>query len=79
MSKVHWNIAVSPEADQSLRMFLASQGGVREGDLARFIEDAVCARILELSAAQVKTANAGVSDVELSAVVDEAVQWADKR
>lgn len=79
MSKVHWNIAVSPETDQSLRMFLASQGDIRKDDLARFIEDAVRARILELTVAQVKAANTSVTDVELSAIVDMAVQWAAKR
>ncbi|RWA36674.1 ribbon-helix-helix domain-containing protein, partial [Xylella fastidiosa] len=27
MSTVRWNLAVSPDTDQSVRMFLASQGG----------------------------------------------------
>lgn len=76
MSQIRWNIAVSPDTDQSLRMFLASQGGGRKGDLSRFIEEAVRAHILELTAEQVKAANAGVSEGELSAIVDEAVQWA---
>lgn len=76
MNTVRWNIAVSPDTDQSLRMFLASQGGGRKGDLSRFIEEAVRAHILELTAEQVKAANAGVSEGELAAMVDEAVQWA---
>ncbi|GJI93886.1 ribbon-helix-helix domain-containing protein [Duganella vulcania] len=76
MSQVRWNIAVSQDTDQSLRMYLASQGGGRKGDLSRFIEDAVRARILELTAAQVKVANASVGEAELNAIVDEAVQWA---
>lgn len=76
MSQIRWNIAVSPDTDQSLRMFLASQGGGRKGDLSRFIEEAVRAHILELTAEQVKTANAAVSEEDLTAMVDEAVQWA---
>lgn len=76
MSQIRWNIAVSPDTDQSLRMFLASQGGGRKGDLSRFIEEAVRAHILELTAEQTKAANAGVNEGELSAIVDEAVQWA---
>lgn len=76
MSQIRWNIAVSPDTDQSLRMFLASQGGGRKGDLSRFIEEAVRAHILELTAEQTKAVNAGVSEGELSAIVDEAVQWA---
>lgn len=76
MSQIRWNIAVSPDTDQLLRMFLASQGGGRKGDLSRFIEEAVRAHILELTAEQVKTANAAVSEEDLTAMVDEAVQWA---
>lgn len=57
-------------------MFLSSQGGGRKGDLTRFIEEAVRAHILELTAEQVKTANAAVSEEDLTAMVDEAIQWA---
>jgi hypothetical protein len=76
MNSVRWNIAVSPDTDQSLRMFLASQGGGRKGDLSRFVEEAVRAHILELTAEQVKAANAGVSEADLTSIVEEAVQWA---
>lgn len=76
MPSVRWNIAVSPDTDQSLRLFLASHGGGRKGDLSRFIEEAVRAHILELTAEQVKSANAGMSESDLVALVDEAVQWA---
>jgi len=76
MSNVRWNIAVSPDTDRSLRMFLAAQGGGRKGDLSRFIEEAVRAHILERSAAQAKAANADVPETDLAAIVAEAVQWA---
>jgi hypothetical protein len=76
MDTIRWNVAVSADTDQSLRMFLASQGGGRKGDLSRFIEEAVRAHILELAAGQTKAANANVSEVELTAAVDEALQWA---
>ena len=78
MSQIRWNIAVSSDTDQSLRMFLASQGGGRKGDLSRFIEEAVRAHILELTAEQAKAANSSVSESELTSVVDEALQWADR-
>eukprot|EP01037_Dinobryon_pediforme_P041771 gene41771-51740_t len=65
-----------PHKFESLRMFLASQGGGRKGDLSRFIEEAVRAHILELTAEQAKKNNAGVSESELNAMVNEAVQWA---
>ncbi len=78
MSTVRWNVAVSADTDQSLRMFLASQGRGKKGDLSRFIEESVRSHILELTAEQVKTANAGVSEADLTSLVDEALQWARK-
>ncbi len=74
MDTIRWNVAVSADTDQSLRMFLASQGGGRKGDLSRFIEEAVRAHILELTAEQAKTANANVSEADLASMVDEAIQ-----
>ncbi len=76
MASTRWNVAVSTETDQALRMFLASQGGGRKGDLSRFVEEAVRAHILELSAEQAKAANVGVSETDLAAMVDEALDWA---
>lgn len=78
MTTVRWNIAVSPDTDQSVRMFLASHGGGRKGDLSRFIEDAVRTHIFERSVAEAKAANAAVDENDLAAVVAEAVEWARK-
>lgn len=79
MDTVRWNLAVSSDTDQALRLFLASQGGGRKGDLSRFVEEAVRAHILELTAEQAKAANAEVNDEDLSAMVDEALNWARQR
>jgi len=76
MATTRWNVAVSTETDQALRMFLASQGGGRKGDLSRFVEEAVRSHILELSAEEAKAANADVGEAELAAMVDEALDWA---
>lgn len=76
MSSIRWNIVVSQDTDQSVRMLLASQGGGRKGDLSRFIEEAVRAHILELSAAQAKAANIEVDEANLTRMVAEAVLWA---
>jgi hypothetical protein len=76
MATTRWNVAVSNETDQALRMFLASQGGGRKGDLSRFVEEAVRSHILELSAEEAKAANADVGEAELAAMVDEALDWA---
>ena len=61
------------------RVFLATEGGGRKGDLSRFIEQAVKAHILELSAAHAKSANAETSEADLAQIVEEAVQWARSR
>jgi len=79
MSTTRWNLAVSTETDHSLRMFLASQGGGKKGDLSRFIEEAVRAHILELTAEQAKAENAAVNEKALGSIIDEALQWARKR
>ncbi|OEC66675.1 methionine repressor-like protein [Pseudomonas sp. AP19] len=78
MTTTRWNVAFSTDTDQSLRRFLASQGG-RKGDLSRFIEEAVRAHILELTAEQTKQANTAVSEENMGSMVDEALQWARKR
>jgi hypothetical protein len=76
MSTIRWNIAVSPEVDQSVRMFIAAQGGGRKGDLSRFIEEAVRAHLLERAVEQAKVASADRNEVELNELIEEAVQWA---
>ncbi|NDK99079.1 ribbon-helix-helix domain-containing protein [Photorhabdus bodei] len=79
MNSVRWNVAVSADTDQSLRIFLANQGGGKKGDLSRFIEEAVRSHILELTAEQVKVANIDVNEMELASIVDKALDWARKR
>ncbi|MBS0981468.1 ribbon-helix-helix domain-containing protein [Acetobacter thailandicus] len=76
MSTTRWNIAVSSEVDQSVRMFLAAKGGGRKGDLSRFIEDAVRSYLLEQAAEQAKAATEDMNEAEITDLVNEAVQWA---
>ena len=76
MSTTRWNVVVSAETDQALRMFLVSQGAGRKGDLSRFIEDAVRSHMLELSAEEAKEVNAGLAEADLAAMIDEALDWA---
>ncbi|MBS0986866.1 MULTISPECIES: ribbon-helix-helix domain-containing protein [Acetobacter] len=76
MSTTRWNIAVSSEVDQSVRMFLAAKGGGRKGDLSRFIENAVRSYLLEQAAEQAKAATEDMNEAEITDLVNEAVQWA---
>lgn len=73
---IRWNLAVSQDTDKALRLFLANQGGGKKGDLSHFVEEAVRVHILELSANQAKSANKNVSEEDLLAVVQEAVNYA---
>lgn len=79
MNTVRWNIAVSPDTDHALRTYLANQGGDRKGDLSRFIEGAVRAHILELSANEAKAANAAVNEADLTPIVAEAIELSRSR
>jgi len=76
LNTVRWNLAVSSDTEHSVRMFLASQGGGRKGDLSRFIEEAVRNYIFERAVEDAKATNINVSEADLSAIVNEAVQWA---
>lgn len=74
-ASIRWNIAVSAETDQAVRMLLASRGGGRKGDLSRFIEDAVRQRVFEETARQIKASNADYSAEEIDAAIAEALDW----
>lgn len=77
MNNIRWNIKVSGDTDQALRIFLAKKGG-KKGDLSRFVEEAVRMHILELTAEEAKAANFDINEEDLSAIVEEAITWARK-
>ena len=76
MGSVRWNVSVSPDTDQSVRMFIAAQGGGCKDDLSRFIEEAVRAYLLEKAVAQAKSASTGMGESELTDLIDEAIDMA---
>jgi hypothetical protein len=71
-----WNLVVSQSTDDALRQFLASQGRGRKGELSRFVEEAVRARILELTVEQAKAQNADVASDAIEDAIAEALEWA---
>jgi hypothetical protein len=81
MNTVRWNIAAPLDVDQSVRMFLAAQGGGCTGDLSGFVEEAARAYLLDRAVDQAKAAVAasGVSETELAGLIDEAVQSVRER
>lgn len=74
-----WNLVVSQKTDDALRQVLAAEGRARKGELSRFVEDAVRARILEVEVEAAKRNNAGRTEAEIADVVDEALEWARRR
>ena len=59
-AQARWNLVVSRDTDNSLRQYLASQGRGRKGELSRFVEDAVRARIFEAEVRQAKEENRSI-------------------
>ncbi len=78
MSSIRWNVAVSAETDQALRVFLASRGQGRKGDLSRFIEDAVRERVFNETARAIKEQNMDFTPDEIELAVAEALAWSRK-
>jgi hypothetical protein len=89
---VRWSLKVSRETDRALRAHLGESGG-RKGDLSRFVQEAVQARLGERARTRGTRARAGLADAleEIRArtktlsqarfekLVAEAVAYARKR
>ena len=75
---MRWNVAVSSETDQALRVLLASRGQGRKGDLSRFIEGAVRERVFKETAQAVKEQNREATPEEVESAVAEALAWSRK-
>ena len=69
---VRWTVRVSKDTDVAVRTFLA-QRGMKKGDLAKFIEEAVRWRVFDATVAETKARNAGVPDEEIDAAIEEAL------
>lgn len=69
---VRWTVRVSKDTDVAVRIFLA-QRGMKKGDLAKFIEEAVRWRVLDQTVAQTKARNAKVPVADIEAAINEAL------
>ena len=71
-----WNVEVSQSTDHAVRQLLADDGDGEEAALSRFVEEAVRSRILEIEADRAKQQNAGLTETEIEAAAEEALEWA---
>ena len=73
IERIRWSLVISKETDMALRTYLGRHG-MRKGDLSKFVEDAVHWRVLDLTVAEAKAANANVPPAEIEAAISEAVE-----
>ena len=71
-----WHLTVSRQTDRAIRDFLADSDAQTQEDLSSFVEDAVKARLFDLSVAQARRRMAHLSAEEIETLVDDAVDWA---
>ena len=72
MSNVRWSIVVRDDVDKALRAYLGRRG-TKKGDLSQFVEEAVQARLFELTVQEVKQRNRNYSQEEILEAIDEAL------
>ena len=72
MNNVRWSVVVPEDTDRALRTYLAATGG-RKGDLSRFVDEAVLARLFELTVDGVKERNRAYPQDEILAAIEEAL------
>ncbi len=58
---VRWTLKVSRDTDVALRTLLATRGG-RQGDMSRFVEEAVNREVLRQTASEIRSRNARFGD-----------------
>lgn len=75
-SRTSWNIVVSRDTDIELRKYLASRTIGPEEDLSHFVEEAVRAHLIELTAREAKAENATRTQAEIDEAIEEALNWA---
>lgn len=66
-----WTVVVSKETDSSLRSFMSDRG-MPEGELSRFIEEAVKWRMFDQTLSETREKFADLAPDELHTLIDEA-------
>ncbi|MHB1529505.1 MAG: ribbon-helix-helix domain-containing protein [Acidiferrobacteraceae bacterium] len=72
MSNIRWSVVVPEATDRALRTYLARKGG-KKGDISRFIDEAVQARLFDLTVEHIKKRNRTYSQQEMLEAIEEVV------
>ena len=72
MSNIRWSVVVPESTDRALRTHLARKGG-KKGDISRFIDEAVQARLFDLTVENVKKRSRAYSQKDILEAIEEAV------
>jgi hypothetical protein len=70
-----WTVMVSKETDSSLRSFMSDRG-MQEGELSKFIEEAVKWRVFDQTLGEAREKFADLPPDDLQALIDEATSSA---
>lgn len=71
-NNVRWSVVVSEDTDHTLRTFLARHG-LKKGELSKFVEEAVCWRVLDRTVNEVKSRNKQYQAKEIEDTIKAAV------
>lgn len=72
MKNIRWSVIVPESTDRALRTYLARRGR-KKGDISRFVEEAVQARLFELTVEDVKKRNRSYSQKKIQEAIEEAL------
>lgn len=75
MSNIRWSVVVPEETDRALRSYLAKKGG-KKGDISKFVDEAVQARLFELTVRNLKKRNRATSQKAILEAIEEALEAA---
>lgn len=70
-----WNLNIQDETDRMVRSHLA-RSGLQEGDLSKFVDDAVRREVLRRTMKEIRAGNADLTPAEAERLANEAVAWA---
>ncbi|MEZ5553434.1 MAG: ribbon-helix-helix domain-containing protein [Pseudomonadales bacterium] len=73
MSNVRWSIVVRDDVDRALRTYLGRHG-MKKGDISQFVEEAVQARLFQLTVEGTKRRNQHHSQDEMLEAINEALR-----